>query len=36
MKAHIQTIQEIVDGLEEEFTIDTDREYVTGLSMGGS
>lgn len=35
MKAHIQTIQEIVDGLEEEFVIDTDREYVTGLSMGG-
>jgi predicted peptidase len=35
MKAHIRTIQEIVDGLEEEFTIDRDREYVTGLSMGG-
>ena len=35
MQAHIQTIHEILDGLEEEFSIDTDREYVTGLSMGG-
>jgi len=35
MKVHIQTIHEILDGLEDEFAIDKNREYVTGLSMGG-
>jgi poly(3-hydroxybutyrate) depolymerase len=35
MREHIQTIHEILDRLEEEFFIDTSREYVTGLSMGG-
>ena len=35
MKVHIQTIHEILDHLENEFSIDTSREYVTGLSMGG-
>jgi hypothetical protein len=35
MKVHIQTIHEILDSLEKEFSIDTSREYVTGLSMGG-
>jgi len=35
MRKHIQTIHEILDGLEKEFSIDTNREYVTGLSMGG-
>ena len=35
MKVHIQTIHEILDSLEEEFSIDRSREYVTGLSMGG-
>ena len=35
MTVHIQTIHEILDALEEEFAIDTDREYITGLSMGG-
>lgn len=35
MKVHIKTIHEILDSLEEEFSIDTSREYVTGLSMGG-
>ena len=35
MKTHIQTIHEILDSLEKEFSIDTSREYVTGLSMGG-
>jgi len=35
LKKHIQTIQEILDHLEKEFSIDTDREYVTGQSMGG-
>jgi len=35
MRRHIQTIHEILDSLEDEFSIDTSREYVTGLSMGG-
>jgi len=35
MRTHIQTIHEILDSLEKEFSIDTSREYVTGLSMGG-
>ena len=35
MRKHIQTIHEILDHLEAEFSIDTNREYVTGLSMGG-
>ena len=35
MRTHIQTTHEILDTLEEEFSIDTSREYVTGLSMGG-
>jgi len=35
MRVHTQTIHEILDGLEEESSIDARREYVTGLSMGG-
>jgi predicted peptidase len=35
IKVHIQTIHEILDSLQEEFSIDINREYVTGLSMGG-
>jgi len=35
MREHIKTIHEILDSLEDEFSIDTSREYVTGLSMGG-
>jgi predicted peptidase len=35
MNVHIKTIHEILDALEEEFSIDKKREYVTGLSMGG-
>jgi predicted peptidase len=35
MWEHIQTIQEILNSLEDEFSIDVKREYVTGLSMGG-
>jgi predicted peptidase len=35
MNLHIRTIHEILDVLEEEFSIDTRREYVTGLSFGG-
>ena len=35
MKVHIRAIHEIIDNLEEEFSIDTNREYITGLSMGG-
>ena len=35
MRKHIKTIHEILDSLEKEFSIDTSREYVTGLSMGG-
>ena len=35
MKLHIRTVHEILDSLEGEFSIDTSREYVTGLSFGG-
>lgn len=35
MKTHIQATMKILDGIEAEFSIDTRREYVTGLSMGG-
>jgi predicted peptidase len=35
MRGHIRTIHEILDSLEKEFSIDTNREYVTGLSFGG-
>lgn len=35
MREHSKTIHEILDHLEKEFSIDTSREYVTGLSMGG-
>ncbi|MHC5191375.1 MAG: carboxylesterase family protein [Planctomycetota bacterium] len=35
MRNHSKTIHEIIDHLEKEFSIDTSREYVTGLSMGG-
>ena len=35
MKVHIKTIHEILDSMEEEFSIDTSGEYVTGLSIGG-
>jgi predicted peptidase len=35
MEDHTQTIHEILDSLEKEFSIDTSREYVTGLSFGG-
>lgn len=35
MRGHIQTFHEALDGLEKEFSIDTNREYVTGLSFGG-
>jgi poly(3-hydroxybutyrate) depolymerase len=35
MRGHIQAIHEVVDSLEKEFSIDTNREYVTGLSFGG-
>jgi predicted peptidase len=35
MRGTIQAIHEILDGLEKEFSIDTNREYVTGLSFGG-
>lgn len=35
MKRWIRTIHEILDSLEAEFSIDTNREYVSGLSFGG-
>jgi len=35
MRGHIQTIHEALDSLEKEFSIDKNREYVTGLSFGG-
>jgi predicted peptidase len=35
MRVHIRTIHEILDHLEAEYSIDKNREYVTGLSMGG-
>lgn len=30
-----QLVMQCLDGIEKEFPIDRDREYVTGLSMGG-
>lgn len=33
--ATAQSVMQCLDGLEKEFSIDTQREYVTGLSMGG-
>ena len=33
---HIRTVHEILDSLEKEFSIDANREYITGLSMGGT
>ncbi len=36
MKLRIQTIHELLDSLEMEFSIDKNREYVTGLSFGGT
>ena len=35
MKIRIQVIHEILDRLEEDFSIDKNREYVTGMSFGG-
>jgi len=35
MTGYIQAIHEVLDSLEKEFSIDTSREYVTGLSFGG-
>ena len=35
MQKHIKTIHEIIDHLESKYSIDKEREYVTGLSMGG-
>ncbi|MHC5060661.1 MAG: alpha/beta hydrolase-fold protein [Planctomycetota bacterium] len=35
MRGHTQAIHEVLDSLEKEFSIDTNREYVTGLSFGG-
>lgn len=35
MRDNIRTIHEILDALEEEYAINKNREYVTGLSMGG-
>ena len=35
MSGHFQNFHEVLDRLEKEFSIDTDREYVTGLSFGG-
>ena len=36
VNGHIRTTHEILDSLEEEFSIDVSREYITGLSMGGT
>ncbi len=35
MRGHAQTVHELLDSLEKESSIDTNREYVTGLSFGG-
>ena len=36
MRNQIRTIHQLLDALEKEFSIDTNREYITGLSMGGT
>ncbi|MEM7476909.1 MAG: dienelactone hydrolase family protein [Planctomycetota bacterium] len=36
MQLHIRTVHEILDSLEKEFSVDKSREYVTGLSFGGT
>ncbi len=35
LSAPMKLVLAALDGLEKEFSIDRDREYVTGLSMGG-
>lgn len=35
MQLQVRTIHEMLDSLEQEFSIDKNREYVTGLSFGG-
>jgi len=35
MRLQSRTVHEILDKLEKEFSIDKNREYVTGLSFGG-
>ncbi|MCH2183877.1 MAG: alpha/beta hydrolase-fold protein [Mariniblastus sp.] len=35
MNQRIKAIHSILDSLEQEYSIDKDREYVTGLSFGG-
>ncbi len=35
MRLYIQTIHEILDALQKKFSIDTNHQYVTELSMGG-
>ncbi|MDA7880575.1 prolyl oligopeptidase family serine peptidase, partial [Mariniblastus sp.] len=35
MKLQTRTIHEVLNSLEKEFSIDKNREYVTGLSFGG-
>jgi predicted peptidase len=32
----LRTVVDILDSLEREFSVDTDRVYITGLSMGGA
>jgi predicted peptidase len=33
---NLQAVFNIVDGIEKEFNIDKDREYISGMSMGGA
>lgn len=35
MRRRIRAVHQLLDALEKEFSIDTDREYITGFSFGG-
>lgn len=35
MSRYLTAVKELLDSLEEEYTIDPSRRYITGLSMGG-
>lgn len=35
MSPYLAAVKELLDSLEKEYSIDTDRRYITGYSMGG-